>query len=196
MTMRRPWSSVRVLQEATQMMLACVFELLEYTLPHKLSPAKFAALAVAETPSTATRLLEELNEEWNLVLSMEAHHESAQLLHSQCRYVRNQSFRKMHCCLEKNRNTLSPELKSTILAWHPPLQSSSNLENVFGDIESAIRRSSRADAGSLANMMAVAIRGLTHRMDTEETGQPLVLNPEISGLKNKIWSPASAAPCS
>ena len=108
----------------------------------------------------------------------------------------------MHCCLEKNQNTLSPELKSTILAWHPPLQSSSNLENVFGDIESAIRRSSRADAGSLANMMAVAIRGLTHRMDTEETGQPLVLNqedfrgPEISGLKNKIWSPASAAPCS
>ena len=89
------------------MMLACVFELLEYTLPHKLSPAKFAALAVAETPSTATRLLEELNEEWNLVLSMEAHHESAQLLHSQCDTCATRAFEKCTAAWKKIR-TPSP----------------------------------------------------------------------------------------
>ena len=190
-----------MLRESTQLILACVFELLEYALPHKLFPGKFAALAVCQDPSTTTRLIDELAEEWNLVVTMEAQTEAAQLLHAQCRYVRSQSFRELHCCLEKNNKTLTPEMKSTILAWNPPLQSSSNLENVFADIESAIKRSGRADMGSLANMMAVAVRGLAHRMGTPDSGQPLTLSkddfrgPEVAGLKNKIWNPTSAAPC-
>ena len=183
------------------MALACVFELLEYALPHKLSPTKFAALAVCKVPATTSRLIEELKEEWSTVLTMEASAEAAQLLHSQCRYVLCQNFRELHCCLEKSNQTLSPDMSSTILAWNPPLQSSSNLENVFADMQSAVRRSGKADGGSLANLMAVAIRGLAHRMDTSDSGQPLMLSSEdfrgaeVAGLKSKMWSPASAAPC-
>ena len=198
---RRSWSALRVLAETVQMALACVFELLEYTLPHKLSPAKFAALAVCTNASRTTQLIEELRNEWNAVLDMESKAEAAHLLHSHCRFVLNQSFRELHCCLEKNNNNLTEEVRSTILAWNPPLQSSSNLENVFADMQSAIQRSGKADGGSLANLMAVAIRGLAHRMDSADSGQPLVLDrqdfggAEVAGLKTKIWSPASATPC-
>ena len=158
------------------MLLACIFELKEYALHHQLAPAKFAALPECVDSQTQQRLLEELRTEWTCVLEMEQTMETAQLLHSHCRHVRNQNFRELMGILEKHNYTYTAEVERTVMAWHPRLQSSSNLETLFSDMESAIRRSGRADAGSISNLMAVAIRGLGHRTkDTEEAGIPLTL---------------------
>ena len=199
---RRSWSSQQVLKDACQMLLACIFELREYCLHHVLAPAKFAALPVCECLETKQRILQELRNEWTMVLEMEQDLQSAELLHAHCRYVRNQSFRELMGILEKHRYQWTGEVENTILAWYPRLQSSSNLENLFSDMESAIRRSGRSDAGSLSNLMAVAIRGLSHRMQNDPAcGVPVVLEnddfqgPEVQALKPKIWTPASAAPC-
>ena len=198
---RRSWSSQHVLEQACQMLLACIFELQEYALHHQLAPAKFAALPECQSSDTQKRLLEELRTEWSTVLEMEQETQTAELLHSHCRHVRNQNFRELMGILEKHNYTYTAEVERTIMAWHPRLQSSSNLETLFSDMESAIRRSGRADAGSISNSMAVAIRGLGHRTkDTEGAGVPLTLEsvdfegPEVQALKPKIWTPASATP--
>ena len=199
---RRSWSSQEVLNDACSMLWACIFELREYSLHHVLAPAKFSALPVTQCVETKQRILEELKNEWRMVLEMEKDTQSAELLHTHCRYVLNQSFRELMGILEKHAYKWTQQVEETIMAWYPRLQSSANLESLFSDMESAIRRSGRSDAGSLSNLMAVAIRGLGHRMQNDSAcGVPVVLanedfqGPEVQALKPKIWTPASAPPC-
>ncbi|CAE7873725.1 unnamed protein product [Symbiodinium necroappetens] len=66
----------------------------------------------------------------------------------------------------------------------------------------AVKRSGQSDVGSLANLMAVAIRGLHRRLCIgEDTPTPLSLEKgdwsgaQASFLRPKIFNPTSAAPC-
>ena len=185
------------------MLLSAVFELREYALHHRLCPTKAAGLLATEDPSIVKQLMEELREEWELIIKMEMQLETKQLLHTRCLWVGYQQTREVLSCAAKNNYRMTPEMKSLLHAWHPQTQGSANLETIFADLSSAIKISGRSDCGSLANMMAVCIRGLHHRFTPDhEAAEPIQLESsdwegrEIPGLKAKIWCPSSAAPCS
>ena len=185
------------------MLLACVSELLEYALHHRVAPAKFACLLAQPDTATLDRLLSELKFDWELVLSMEAQTETRELLHGRCRWLTYQCVREPMAALEMQQFRMSEDNFNLIKAWHPSVQSSANLESIFGDMQSAVTRSGRSDCGSLPNLMSVGVRSLESRMAGDErAGNPLRLLPsdwqgkEIAALKSKIWMPSSAPACS
>ena len=199
---RRSPGCEKVLSESVTMALACTHELLEYGLYHRTAPGKFGALLAATSTERISELMQELREEWDMILSMEACKESSNLLHQQCRFVLHQSLRELLSCAEQNQWSLNDSLKAMISSWHPTIQSSANLESVFGDLASAVQRSGRADMGSIAGLMCVGIRGLLHRMGEDpDCGRPLMLEDadfhgvEVPALKAKLWSPSSAPNC-
>ena len=184
------------------MVLACIHELREYALHHRLVPAKAAALLAGPGPDVTVQLMRECQEEWTTILNMEAGSESRQLLHSKCLFACYQQTRELLTCVEQQRFARTDDLKRLVSAWFPEVQSSANLESIFADLSSAVARSGRTDCGSLANLMAVGVRGLSHRFAGDsETGSPITLESsdwvgkEVPGLKAKIWSPTSATPC-
>ena len=199
---RRTTTEQEILNESWSMLLSAIFELREYALHHRLCPTKACALLATSNSEIIKQIMGELEAEWATIVAMEASGEGKQLLHSKCLFVTYQQTREILTCLEKNAWTLNSEVRSLIGAWFPTIQSSANLETVFGDMSSAITRSGRTDCGSLANMMAVGIRAVSRRFgEDEEAGDPVALAPsdwaskEIPGLKAKIWCPSSAPPC-
>ena len=198
-TFRQSTNNEKVLMEAFGMMLACAFELQEYSLHHKVAPCKFASMLVATDSGYIARIMQELQHEWNTILSMEKSKEGSEILHKQCKFVLAQSYRELMTAAEQSNFALTDALKAHISSWYPTMGSSANLESVFGDMESAVKRSGRSDTGSISGLMCVGIRGLSHRMDNDpEAGKPLKLeegdfdSKEIPALKSKIWAPNSA----
>ena len=199
---RRPTTEQEILNESWSMLLSATFELREYALHHRLTPTKACALLATSNSSIIKQIMRELQEEWSTILAMEASGEGKHLLHSKCLFVTYQQTREILTCLEKNAWELNKESQSLIGAWFPAIQSSANLETVFGDISSAISRSGKTDCGSLANMMAVGIRAVSRRFgEDDEAGDPVALessdwaSKEVPGLKAKIWCPSSAPAC-
>ena len=184
------------------MLLASYHELHEYSLHHILPPMKFGALLVCEDPETMDLFLKQLQEDWSMVLALESRPESSEMLHNRCRFVLWQQFREVMTCLERYGWQMRDPVRKLIAAWAPEMQSSANLEGIFGDLQSAIRRAGKSDCGSLCNLLSVAIRSLQNRLGNDpSTPEPVVLTPqdfdgaEVAALKPKIWSPSSAPPC-
>ena len=199
---RRASGEQEILEEAWAMLLSCMFELREYALHHRLCPTKAAALLATDDGRVIKQLMDELQEEWELILKMETQLETKLLLHSKCLYVGYQQTREVLSSLAQSNYNLTPSVRSLLLAWHPQIQSSANLESIFGDLSSAIKRTGRSETASLPNMMAVGVRALHHRFQSEdEAGEPIHLDSgdwegkEVAGLKAKLWCPSSAAPC-
>ena len=185
------------------MLLACIGELLEYGLHHRMPPARFASLIANPDTPTMERILADLKLDWHMILSMESKVDSAELLHGRCRFVTYQATRETMAALEKEDFHMCEEVYQLVQAWNPSIQSSSNLESIFGDMQSAISRSGRSDCGSLPNLMSVGIRGLENRMaEGSNTAEPLKLEradwhgKEVTALKSKLWMPSSAPACS
>ena len=159
------------------MLLSCMFELREYALHHRLCPTKAAALLATDDGRVIKQLMDELQEEWELILKMETQLETKLLLHSKCLYVGYQQTREVLSSLAQSNYNLTPSVRSLLLAWHPQIQSSANLESIFGDLSSAIKRTGRSETASLPNMMAVGVRALHHRFQSEdEAGEPIHLD--------------------
>ena len=184
------------------MLLASYHELHEYSLHHLLPPTIFSALLVCTDPTLEKQILESLKKDWNMVIAMEVRAESSTLLHTKCRFVLWQHFREVMTCLERYGWKLVQPVRDMISSWEPEMQSSANLESIFADLTSAVRRSGRSDCGSLCNLLSVAVRGLQHRLtDDSSTPEPVTLNPEdfdgpeVAALKPKIWNPSAAPPC-
>ncbi|CAE7847116.1 unnamed protein product, partial [Symbiodinium necroappetens] len=89
-----------------------------------------------------------------------------------------------------------------VKAWLPAFGQSSNLENIFRELESAVRKSGPPQ-DSLTNLACVAVRSLERRICNEKTVTPATPElterdwegKEIRALKNRIWHPNSAVPC-
>ena len=184
------------------MLLASYHELHEYSLHHILPPAKFSALLVCDDEHTLRSILQALKQDWSMVTAMESRFESSNLLHSRCRFVLWQHFREVMTCLDRYGWEMAEPVRGVIAAWEPQLQSSANLESIFGDLSSAVKQSGRSDCGSLCNLLSVAIRSLQHRLSEDPAcPEPVSLEPgdfdgpEVAALKPKIWSPSAAAPC-
>ena len=200
---RRLPHETRILHNAVLMLLACVSELLEYGLHHRMPPAKYSCLLAQPDNCSLDRLLKDLQMEWQLILDMEARPAAQELLHGRCRWLTYQCVREPMAALEKHQFRMCEEVHGILKAWFPAVQCSANLESIFGDMQSAVTRSGRSDCGSLPNLMSVGIRGLENRMGNQSNaGEPVRLvssdwqGKEINALKSKLWMPSSAPACS
>ncbi|CAE7564021.1 unnamed protein product, partial [Symbiodinium necroappetens] len=200
---RRSSTFQTVLLECLGMYLAACHELLEFFLYLRSCPNQAAALIAPDADSEMKgRILNEMRAEWQMVVRLESSQVTASDLHDNCRYVCFQSYRELMSVWEKHQWKLHPEALSLTLAWMPEVAWSSNIESLFKEMTSAVRRSGSADVGSLPNLMAVAIRGLHRRLCVgDSTPEPLKLSKEdwagaqIPALKAKIFSPTSAPTC-
>ena len=202
-TFRRSATLQEVLQESLNMLLACVHELREYGLYLRSMPAKAACLVVAGEDEAKQQIVNEIRDEWGLILHMENDAASSKALHGNCRHVLHQQLREICTVLEKNEWALEPECVDLATAWFPPFACSANLECIFAEMQSAIKTANKQEGGSMASLMAVAIRSLSRRVCVDEHAPtPLQLEDAdwegkvAEGLKSKLWCPGTASPCS
>lgn len=200
----RPQHLYKVLPECLTMFLGMTHELNQYALYLRSSPAQSAGLLSSKAEDEAKQaILESMSREWKLVLSLEARPQARALLHQHCGYVLYQQYRETMGFFERSGFKLTRDGTELLQSWFPEVPWSANLESVFGEMQHAVRRTGKADVGSLSNLMSVAIRGLERRVftDPDENPKPLRLVPEdwvgkqTNALKSKMFSPTSAQPC-
>ncbi|CAE7763691.1 unnamed protein product, partial [Symbiodinium sp. CCMP2456] len=200
----RPQHLYKVLPECLTMFLGMTHELNQYALYLRSSPAQSAGLLSSKAEDEAKQaILESMSREWKLVLSLEARPQARALLHQHCGYVLYQQYRETMGFFERSGFKLTRDGTELLQSWFPEVPWSANLESVFGEMQHAVRRTGKADVGSLSNLMSVAIRGLERRVftDADENPKPLRLVPEdwvgkqTNALKSKMFSPTSAQPC-
>ena len=183
--------------------LSCCFELLEYASYHRSFPSLSAALlAPASTEASRAQILQQAKAEWNTVLDMEKTTAGQLLLKRHCLFTTFQSFRELHSVCERHGYKFGEPIREVVKAWLPAFGQSSNLENIFRELESAVRKSGPPQ-DSLTNLACVAVRSLERRICNEKTVTPATPElterdwegKEIRALKNRIWHPNSAVPC-
>ncbi|CAE7411251.1 unnamed protein product [Symbiodinium necroappetens] len=203
---RRNFTLQSVLSEALGMYLATAHELLEHFRYLRSSPSKAAALIAPpsdeKSEETKKLVVSQMKSEWELVLRLESSAASACELQEHCRHVSYQCYRELMAVWEKHSWKVHPEALSLTRAWYPELAWSSNIESLFKEMTSAVKRSGQSDVGSLPNLMAVAIRGLHRRLCiSEDAPQALKLEKDdwsgaqTPALKPKIFNPTSAPVC-
>ncbi|CAE7646737.1 unnamed protein product [Symbiodinium sp. CCMP2456] len=179
------------------MYLCAALELLEHFLYLRSSPSKAAALiAPGSQPEIKRLILSQMKAEWEMILRLEQSPANAAELHEHCRYVGYQAYREVLSGWEKHQWKEHPEALSLTSSWFPEVAWSSNIESLFKEMTTAVKRSGQSDVGSLANLMAVAIRGLHRRLCIgEDTPTPLSLEKgdwsgaQASFLRPKIFNP-------
>ena len=184
------------------MVLTCIHELMQYGLYLRMAPASAGSLIAPGAPVHSLKtILAKLEKEWVTVQKLEATEHGRQCINMHCRYVQYQEYREILGILSKHRFSLHEEVVATLSAWFPAVAASSNVEQLFGELSYAVRKAGKQDCGSLANLMAVAIRGLQRRLCVGENAPtPVQLaeedwaGREVQALKGKIWSPSSAVP--
>ncbi|CAE7608505.1 unnamed protein product [Symbiodinium microadriaticum] len=192
-----------ILSEALGMLLAVVHELEQHHLYLRTAPWKAACLiAPADDPETKARVLKELEAEWTMVVSLEAHPASAAELQQHCGFTLFQNYREVMTVCEKHGWKEHDEVASIMRSWFPEVAWSSNVESLFSEMSAAVKKSGQSDLGSVANLMSVGIRGLTRRICIQEDApQSLKLDKDdwsgqqVSGLKSKIFTPSSSPAC-
>ncbi|CAE7232876.1 unnamed protein product [Symbiodinium necroappetens] len=200
---RRCCTFQTVLSESLGMYLCAAQEFLEHFLYLRSSPSKAAALIAPDSqPETKRLILSQMKAEWEMILRLEKSPAKAAELHEHCRYVGYQAYRELLAGWEKHQWKEHPEALSLTLSYFPEVAWSSNIESLFKEMTTAVKRSGQSDVGSLPNLMAVAIRGLHRRLCIgEDTPTPLSLEkgdwtgPQASFLRPKIFNPTSAVPC-
>ncbi|CAE7583807.1 unnamed protein product [Symbiodinium sp. CCMP2592] len=179
------------------MYLCAALELLEHFLYLRSSPSKAAALIAPESEPEIKRLiLSQMKAEWEMVLRLEKSSATAAELHEHCRHVCYQCYRELMAAWEKHGWKEHPDCLSLTLSWYPEIAWSANIESLFKEMTTAVKRSGQSDVGSLSNLMAVAIRGLHRRLCIgDDTAAPLSLvkedwcGPQAPALKPKIFNP-------
>ena len=175
---------------------------MQYGLYLKSAPASAAALIVPNAPaSLVSQILKGLEHERRTVQMMEKTEHGRQCVNQHCRYILYQQYRELMGVLAKHSWKMHEEVFSVLKSWFQPMASSSNIEQIFGELSWAIKKSGKSDLGSMPNMMAVAIRSLARRLcEGPECATPIQLEScdfegrEAQALKAKLWSPASAVP--
>ena len=138
--------------------------------------------------------------EWTTILQLELNSHASQLLKKFVPYTRWQVYRETMSVLESNKWTLNQEVLDLLLAWWPPVQSSSNVEDVFASLQDSLQRASKSDCGSLANLSCCAIRAVEKRTKNNPALEHLSLlaedfeGQEVRGLRPGVFDPASCPP--
>ena len=146
---------------------------------------------------TKNQVLSRMKAEWELVLRMESRSHSANLMKKHVPYTRWQVYRETMSVLEKNKWTVSQEVLDLLSAWWPPVQASANVKDVFASLQDTLKRATKSDCGSLANLSCCAIRAVEDRTKQSPSLQNLSLvaedfeGPQVRGLKPSIFEPQS-----
>ena len=147
------------------------------------------------------QILQQLKDEWTLVLTMESCASTAATLSTYCPHTKHQVYRELQGALESSGYELTSGVKDLLHAWFPEACSSSIVEDVFASMSDALKRSSKREAASLAGLQAVAVRSVMQRCTPNEgveKMQPVQLQSadhegnEVRGLRSNIWRPESA----
>ena len=203
MTTRRRDDQYFLLEEHLHISLSCMYELQSYALYLQSSPAIFSCLLHADADAgTTSRVLEWLKDEWRVVEKMEKQDDTRHLLLSLCPYVKNQTFRELHCFLAKCKYEITHELLALISSWYPRFTGSANVEQVFQSMERSVRQAGCSNSASLPSLMSIGLRCLSKRLCCHERSpEPISLDEqdfeglEVRALKDRIWRPSNASNC-
>lgn len=203
LTSRRSAAQDDLLDHHLQAVLSTVFELQMYGLYLQSSPAKVAGLLASDdsVPNAANekqKLCKELQEEWQLVLDLEAATDTAVLKKQHCSYTEHQVYRELMTQLEVHGWKSCPAVHDLIRSWYPPLAFSANCETCFNALEDDIKRGQKSQGLSLTGLQALAIRSVQNRLlSADNTASKITLadadweGNEVRGLKAKMFHPDS-----
>ena len=203
---RQPPGITSLLEEHLSACLCTLYELVQYAVLPQSAHYRSAVLLCKssdrfDVKAVSSMVMQSMKDEWSMILSLEKDGSTQALLHQHCPHVKWQSFREVMTAAESAKYECNDDLQSLLAAWHPAVQSSSNCEDIFNEVQDCIKRSGKADAGSLANMAAVSIRGCHRKCEGTEMLRGVVLKSEdfegnhVRGLKQSIYKP-EACPAS
>ena len=185
-------------------LLNCIYELSQYALALQSCPCKAASLLCersdhADAVSVHRAVLADLRREWQVVLKMESSEAWSSLLRSLCPQFRWQIVREIFSALEQVDFQRDPKVLKLLTCWFGGTAFSANIEDIFATLSDSIKRSSKADAGSLCNAQAVCMRGVQQKCSGERAPEPVVLEAadwegaEVRGLKATAWRPENCS---
>ena len=187
---------------------ACLLELQMYALVLQVGFYNAGGLLCGESKAcdaawTHAKILENMKNEWSCILRMEASAAESKLLETHCSFCKWQVFREIHTVLQEEKYENTVRAREILKSWLPPFQGSCNVEDIFNAMQDSIKRSSKSDAGGLANLSCVGIRATSQKCKDGDGPLEVTLDPEdyeggeVRGLKSSIWKPDSCpASCS
>ena len=191
-----------LLREHLTASLAVTYELAEYSLYLRSSPACFACLVLEDADAeTVSSVVKKLRLEWEFVLQAESNSCEAAVLAQYAPHTKWQVFRELHTALEDCNYKPDKKLRTTVDAWFPAYSGSANVEQLFGGMADSLKRGTRAEVASLPNLMSVGVRSFERRLCTDDNMTAISLSPqdfdgpEVRALKEKMWRPACASAC-
>ena len=184
--------------------LTCMMELTLYSLYLQSPPSKAAALVLDASENqeklfVQKQIAQEMQAEWNLVLKMEDDKAAREILYKACPWVGYHCFREVNLFMQQNEWKVNESVKQLLLAWHPKVGGSSNVEDVFASIQDSVLRSTKNNESAMCNLQCCAIRSFQKRMCTQDGPKTVSLESadfegtNVRGIKPKIWHPNSAS---
>jgi hypothetical protein len=193
---------MELLMQHIHSVLASLLELTQYALPLQLAPSSFACLLAADANVTEShkaqeRVRLELKTEWDAVLQLESTREGTALLQQLAPHTRYYAYRELMTCHETSHTVEGKQrLEGVVQAWHPPLCYSANIEECFNYASASLRKSTRSEKVSMANLQATVVRAAERRlMNKEQQVRGVELEAEdyegreVRGLRASVWSP-------
>ena len=101
--------------------------------------------------------------------------------------------------VECAKSASDESLLSFLKCYNPAIQSSSNCEDIFAQLQDSVQRSGKSDSGSITNLASVSIRGVHKKAESTESVETVTLRSEdfegneVRALKSSIFRPDSCA---
>ena len=176
-------------------------ELVHYALYLKSFPNRAAALLAVDGQDESMKKIEadillDMCREWHFVTRMEEDSELNKSLKKLCPYTRFASYRELMYGLQASGFRMNEDVRSLISAWYPRMAFSCNIETMFNHMEDCIKRATKTNKASMANMQALSIRAFSNRIcKNEHAARTVSLLPEdfegkeVRCIKPKVWRP-------
>ena len=184
---------------------ASVYEMMQYASLLQCAPHCAGGLLCLDNESGSNdgikRILEQMREEWIVVLTMESSTGSAATLNTFCPHTKHQVYRELQGALESTGYKITQDVRDLATAWFPMACSSSLVEDVFASMADSVKRGSKRETASLAGLQAVAVRSTIQRCNRDDDSEKLTAvhlesadheGNEVRGLRSNIWRPESA----
>ena len=166
-----------------------------------MAPQSAAALLATEGPGVHKEVKAEvvgkLKDEWALLLEYERSATWSKKIHDACPHTLTQTYREILSALESAGWHWDGPVRNVLCAWFPKVNGSSNIEDVFAQLQDSVARSSKRDCGSLANLQAVAIRAVGGKVDGPQQARGIQLEAcdyegaTVRGLKPTCFAPTA-----
>ncbi|CAE6921500.1 unnamed protein product [Symbiodinium sp. CCMP2456] len=153
-----------------------------YRLYLKSCPAVMAALLceepfeeVPDVAAVKSSIMQEVRQEWQVVLEMEASDQLGPLLKKHCPHTDWQCYREAMTAVEAAQYTTTPFCRSVLRAWFPSFTQSANVEEQFGCMQDALKRGTKSQKGSMTTLSSLAVKALNQKVLQEGQAEPVTL---------------------